>query len=260
MPNALVGLARFGMKTALIAAVGDDLFGRIGMDELREEKVGVRFMVTKKQPSAVAAGFIEIGSGQRTIALHRDITVLPKDVTPLQYPHPRLVHLDGRDLAACIKLAKWARRVGALVSFDIGSMRNDVSDIFPLVDHLVVADAFALPFTHSSDARLAIERLAELCPGEIVVTEGIRGSVGFDRIAYSRQPAYQVPCVDTTGAGDSFHAGYILGLLKGWPMPERLRFGAACAALKCTRPGARTGAPKLVDVTRFLKGNPKIYA
>lgn len=260
VPNALVGLARFGMKTAVIAAVGDDLFGHLGIEELRGEKVDTRYMVMKKQPSAVAVGFIEVGSGQRTIALHRNITILPRDIKPIAYPLPRIVHLDGRDLAACIKLAKWARRVGAVVSFDIGSIRNDVTELFSLVDHLVVADAFAFPFTHSSEAQQAAEKLAALCPGQIVVTEGIKGSLGFDRTGYYRQPAYRVPCIDTTGAGDSFHAGYLYGLLKGWSMPERLRFGAASAALKCTRPGARTGAPKLGDVTRFLKGSPAIYA
>jgi len=50
-----------------------------------------------------------------------------------------------------------------------------------------------------------------------------------------------VPVVDSTGAGDLFHAGCIYGLLQQWSIPETLRFGAAAAALKCTQLGGRPG-------------------
>lgn len=260
VPNTMVGLSRLGVRTAVIAAVGDDIFGKMSIEELNRERVDARFVVVKKQPSAVAAGLIENGSGRRTIALCRKIEVRPSDLRLLTYPVPRIVHLDGRDLRACIRLAKWARKIGALVSFDIGSIRNDVSAIFPLVDHLVVADAYALPFTDSKQAKDAISKLAMICPGEIVVTEGLAGSTGLDRDGFYRQKAYKVRVVDTTGAGDAFHAGYLYGLLRGWPMPERLKLGAVVAALKCTKPGARTGAPTICEVERFLRKEPATYA
>jgi sulfofructose kinase len=260
VPNALVGLARLGASTAVIAAFGDDAIGVMGRDELEREGVEMRYAVFKRQPSALAAGFIESGTGQRTIALHRDIHVLPRDLRLSAYPLPRIIHLDGRELAACIKLARWGKRVGAVISFDIGSIRNDVDTIFPLVDHLVVADAYAFPFTGRKTARRAIEELARFCPGTIVVTEGVKGSTGFDGRQFVYQPAYRVKNVDTTGAGDSFHAGYLYGVLNGWEPAKRLEFGAAAAALKCTKPGARTGAPTLNAVKLFLKNGPKIYA
>jgi sulfofructose kinase len=260
VPNTMVGMARLGHKTAVIAAVGNDWAGNVSVEELKKERVDTNYIIIKRTESAVASGFIESGSGQRTIALYRQISVLPRDLTTAEYPRPRVIHLDGRDLDACIKLAKWGRKVGALISFDVGSMRNDVSPIFPLVDHLVVADAFAMPFTRTRSARQAILTLARHCPGEIVVTEGIKGSLGWDRDQCHFQPAFRVKNVDTTGAGDAFHAGYLHGLLRGWSMADRLRFGAGTAALKCTRPGARTGAPRLNLVTRFLKTNPTTYA
>jgi sulfofructose kinase len=256
----MVGLTRLGLTASVVAAIGDDPAGRMSREELESEQVDTTHLIAKRVPSAMAAGFIETDSGQRTIALYRKIEVRPVDLKTADYPIPRMIHLDGRDLQACMKLARWGKKVGALISFDIGSMRNDVSPIFPLVDHLVVADAFALPFTKARNAQSAVEKLARLCPGEIVVTEGIRGSVGYDRREFYRQRAYRVTNVDTTGAGDSFHAGYLYGVLKGWPMPERLRFGAATSALKCTKPGARTGAPRLKEVLQFLKRSPKQYA
>jgi sugar/nucleoside kinase (ribokinase family) len=159
-----------------------------------------------------------------------------------------------------MKLARWGHRVGAKVCFDIGSERSDVSPIFPLVDHLVVADSYALPFTGSRVAKKAVEKLRRLCPGTVVVTEGTAGSVGCEKGEWTRQAAYRVQNVDTTGAGDAFHAGYIYGLLNGWSLARRLEFGAAVAALKCTQPGAREGAPTLGLVRNFLRGKLKEYA
>ncbi len=48
--------------------------------------------------------------------------------------------------------------------------------------------------------------------------------------------------VDTTGAGDVFHAGYIYGLLKGWTIEKTVEFASAFAALKCLKTGGRTAS------------------
>ncbi|MCX6835388.1 MAG: PfkB family carbohydrate kinase [candidate division Zixibacteria bacterium] len=106
VPNVLVGLQRLGHSTALITAVADDLAGNIGMDEVRLEGVDTRFIVWKATgQSLMAGGFVERGSGRRTIVLYREIHVKPRDVVTSKLPRPRIVHLDGRDLEACVKLA-----------------------------------------------------------------------------------------------------------------------------------------------------------
>ena len=100
----------------------------------------------------------------------------------------------------------------------------------------------------------------ERCPGAVVVTQGIRGSVGCERGRWVRQAAFRVPAVDTTGAGDAFHTGYIYGLLKGEDLSQRLRLGAATAALKCMQPGARTGLPNKSRLDRFMRRHRDMYA
>lgn len=261
IPNVMVGLARFGMRTAIITALGDDYAAEINLREIVKDSVCGDYIVVKKgRGSDTAIGFVETGSGRRTISLHRGARLTPADINTKKLPRARLVHLDGRDLPACIILARWAKSTGAIVTFDIGSIRNDVSAIFPLVDHLIVADSYAFPFTRRRSANKAIQALAKLCPGTIVVTEGIRGSTGYENGEFTSFGAYRVKNVDTTGAGDAFHTGYIYSLLKGEPMRDRLQLGAATAALKCTRPGARTGIPTLAQVRAFLKRKPVMYA
>jgi sugar/nucleoside kinase (ribokinase family) len=70
-----------------------------------------------------------------------------------------------------------------------------------------------------------------------------------DRIMYSK--GFEVEAVDTTGAGDVFHAAFIYGLIKNWDVAKILRFANAAAALKCTRMGGRA-VPTLEEMDSFL--------
>jgi len=259
VPNTLIGLTRLGCKTSIIVAVGKDILGELSVSEIERENVDTTHLAFKRTSSAVAAGFVEQKSGRRTLVLNRKVFVTPADLNLAKLPIPRILHLDGRDLEATIKLAKWGKKIGALVSFDIGSIRNDVSPVFPFVDHLVVADSYAYPFTKTADTKKAIMYLAKYGPAVVVITEGTKGQIGFESGEFYRQKAYRVDTVDTTGAGDAFHTGYLYGLLNGMEMSQRLKFGSAVAAMNCTKMGARAGMPKLNDVKKYLERNPKTY-
>ncbi|MEW5925433.1 MAG: PfkB family carbohydrate kinase [Candidatus Zixiibacteriota bacterium] len=260
IPTAMVTLARLGMKPGLIAPIGNDVFGRFVRDELSKEGVNTSYLIKKNEPTPMAAGWIEKENGRRTIVLDLKIEIKPGDIVIGKLPGTRVVHLDGRYMPACLKLARWARKNGIPVIFDIGSMRNDVSALIPMTDHLVVAEDFALPFTGAKKPHIAVEKLRKLCKGTIVVTSGIKGSIGYDEgSGYVTQKAYKVKTVDTTGAGDSFHGAYIFGLLKGWGLSERLRFASAVAAIKCTKPGGRTGIPTYDQTMNFLKKKAAMY-
>lgn len=253
VPNCLTGLSRLGHSTALITALGDDAFAEISIRQVQREHIDTRWLIRKKGLSDCAAGWIESGSGRRTLVFHPGATVQAGDIKLTGLPRTRIVHVDGRHLQACVKLARWAKKNGAEVSFDIGSVRNDVSPLLPLVDHLVVADAFALPTTGARTAKDAILKLAAICPGTIVVTRGLEGQLGYDRSTFVHQEAFPVEAVDTTGAGDAFHVGYLHGLLTGQPLAERMRLGSAVAALKCLQRGARAGMPNRRSLARFFK-------
>ncbi len=260
IPTAMAALGRLGMKAGLIAAVGKDIFGDFVKDELDKFGVDTSYLIRKAKPTAVAAGWYEKGSGRRTIILDLKTRINPGDIRLNRLPDCRAVHLDGRDVAVCLKLARWAKEKAIPVVFDVGSLRNDVSPIFPLVDHLVCAADFAMPFTGTTSLRKAVERLASLCPGTIVITCGSKGALGFSRIdGWVRQKAFRVRTVDTTGAGDVYHGAYIYGLLSGGELACRMELASAAAALKCTKPGGRSGIPTKIELKRFLSRKRPTY-
>jgi ribokinase len=261
IPTAMVALARLGMKASLMTAVGRDVFGDFVINELQREKVDTSFIIRKNRPTAIASGWIEKDSGRRTIVLDLDISVNSSDIKLSKLPVARAVHLDGRYFPACLKIARWAQRNKKIVFFDIGSIRNDVSEILPLVDHLVCAGDFAFPYTNGRTPVEVIDKLRKICPGTVVVTSGTKGSTGYDpQSGYINQKAFRVKAVDTTGAGDVYHGAYIFGVLKGWDLEKRLEFSSAAAALKCTRPGGRTGAPNYRQAVNFLGKGRARYA
>jgi len=254
IPTALVTVARLGFKSSLIAKVGNDIFGDFVVKELHDEGVDTSCIIRSDKLTAIACGWVESQTGRRTIALELQVRVKPSDIFLNGIPRPKIIHLDARDLDACTKLARWGNKNGITVMLDVGSIRNDVSQILSLVDHFVCAEDFALPYTAAGSIPKALAKLQKICHGTVVITSGLKGSIGMEIDGtIVHQTAFKVKTVDTTGAGDAYHGAYIVGLLKDWNLKERLRFASAVAAMKCTKMGGRTAIPTMRQALAFLK-------
>ena len=83
-------------------------------------------------------------------------------------------------------------------------------------------------------------------------TLGEEGVLAWDGTRFHYAPAFRVETLDTTGAGDIFHAGFIYGLLQGWSLQRQLDFGCAAAALNCTAIGARGGIQPVNSIERLI--------
>jgi sulfofructose kinase len=83
-------------------------------------------------------------------------------------------------------------------------------------------------------------------------TLGENGVLAWDGKQLLNIAAYSVPVVDTTGAGDIFHAGFIYGLLQNWSLERQLDFACAAAALNCTAVGARGGIQTVEAIEELM--------
>jgi sugar/nucleoside kinase (ribokinase family) len=83
-------------------------------------------------------------------------------------------------------------------------------------------------------------------------TLGTDGVLAWDGSRFHHSAAYRVPVVDTTGAGDIFHAGFIYALLQGWPLGRQLDFSCAAAAMNCMAAGARGGIQSIEAINELM--------
>ena len=91
----------------------------------------------------------------------------------------------------------------------------------------------------------------------VELTLGADGVIAWDGKRLHSCAAYHVPVVDTTGAGDVFHAGFIYGLLQDWPLDRQLEFACAAAALNCTCSGARGGIGNVEAIEELMASTPR---
>src|SRR5262249_26131962 len=121
------------------------------------------------------------------------------------------------------------------------------------IDFLISSSSFPGRMTGEKDLHTALTNLQETYGCRFVAaTLGAEGVLAWFQKRFLHVPAFPVKAVDTTGAGDAFHGGFVYGLLAGFSVEETLRFAHAVAGLKCRAVGARTGLPALAEVNALL--------
>ena len=205
------------------------------------------------------------GTGERTVLLKRDerLSLHPTDLKKAWIISARAMHVDGFDTAAATLAATWAREAGVPVIADLDEIYTGVEDLLPLIDHLIVSRDFPARLTGEKDLEKALQQMRSDYGCQITAaTLGPDGVLAWNGDSFHYTPAYRVPVVDTTGAGDLFHAAYIYGLLRLWPLDHRLDFACAAAALNCTASGARGGirtVDAIDDLIRVGTRYPAVY-
>ncbi|HVP37414.1 MAG TPA: PfkB family carbohydrate kinase [Terriglobales bacterium] len=256
VPTAMAMMAKLGAKVSFVGKIGDDYEGTVIRSELEKFGVDVNYLlIDHKVKSLKAFIWVDKNSGKRTVALDKTWMkpVTPKEISFLKDVSFEYLHLDGRDIEANIFLAKKAKKNGSEVILDLGSMRVDIENLFPLVDYLVVSRKFAFDYTRLEDLSQACSELKKIGFKCVVITLSEKGCVWTDSSKVNYFPGFKIEVVDTTGAGDVFHGAFIYGLLKKWKMERIIEFASACAALKCMKLGGRQGIPSLKQVQDFLK-------
>jgi sugar/nucleoside kinase (ribokinase family) len=259
--TALVTCARLGLSTRYIGSVGSDQTGRAQIESLDREGVDTSAVrVVEGAGSQMAVILVEAGVGERTVLWHRDprLTYPPDSVPEEVVRSGRILHLDGHDSAAALAAAAIANAAGIPVVIDIDRVYDDSTfDLLERVDYLIAAEELATTITGESDPSAAAAALGARFPRALTgVTLGGRGAVFVLDGVVEASPAFEVDVRDTTGAGDVFHGAFIYGMLRGWKVPETVRFAHAVAAIKCTAVGARTAIPRLDEAMAFL-GPPR---
>ncbi len=254
--TALAALARLGVSCWFHGVTGDDREGAAIRQSLREEGVDVTGLVERSNASSQTA-FIAIdkSAGTRTIFWKRPSGYpLQAEEIPTNFlSNAEFLILDGLMKDVSVFAARQARKEGIPVMLDAGRVREGMLELARMSDYVVGAEEFARELGWNDDPGSFSQEVRKLGFGITTITLGGRGSVTFAGNEIISCPAFPVEIVDTTGAGDVFHGGYLYGLLQKWPLKDTIRFASAVAAMKCRRLGGRAGIPRLSEVQQFLQ-------
>ena len=126
-------------------------------------------------------------------------------------------------------------------------------ELLPYVTILIASELFARQYSGEEDLKKALCKLGTIGAEVTGVTMGKEGSMVLDGGNILHCPAFKIDAVDTTGAGDVYHAAFGVRYLETKDLMECMRFASAVSALKCQQLGGRTGIPNREQVDEFLK-------
>ncbi|NTX05882.1 MULTISPECIES: carbohydrate kinase family protein [unclassified Myxococcus] len=246
--NVAAMLGALGVRTRYFGVFGGGDFGRLARGSLVESGVVVEGSLTVADcPQHSAAIIVDTTHGTRSLVMHKDARLrmdgIPADAAPLE--QCGLVYLDGHEPAFSRALAKRARAQGLPVLAD-AEVAEEARPLLPYLTSLVAPGKVLRELTGERELSAAARTLLAGGLRVVVGTLGAEGCEGWTAQGeHHRVAAERCEVVDTTGAGDAFHAGYIAAVQAGHGFGEALRFATKVAAVKCGVPGPRAGVDRL---------------
>jgi len=257
--TAVVACQQWGLRTRYIGKVGGDSAAALHAAEFSRLGVEAHLLTAPDCPSQQA--FILIDDyGERTVLWRRDrrLALHPEELQREWITSARALHLDGHDTAAAALAAVWARAAGVPVIADLDELYPGVEALLPNVGYLITSRDIPGKLAATDDLHKSLPAVHRRFSCRLTAaTLGTDGVLAWDGAQFHYAPAFHVETVDTTGAGDLFHAGFIYALLQGWSLQKQLDFACAAAALNCTAVGARGGIAPLSTIDHLLATGPR---
>ena len=260
------GLARLGHPVTFLSRVGTDDFGRFCIEALKAAGIATDQILH----STSATGVTVVLSSHEDRAL---VTCLGA-IAELRYEQlPSTVfvghchlHLTSYFLQHGLRpdftaIMRDARRRGLTVSFAPNSdpaqtWEPEIWKVFAEADVVFLNEAEALGVTRETDLRGALDMLGRRTSCA-VIKQGKRGATAIRRTNVVHVDGFDVNAVDATGAGDSFAAGFIHGMLRGNELEECMVLGNGVGALSTLQVGGTSGQPDPTTLENFLRTQRK---
>ncbi len=244
----------WGMSTRYVGKLGDDDAARLHREAFATAGVDARLISVASAASPQSLIIVD-GGGERTVLCRKDerLVLQPEDLEREWIENACALHVDGYDTAAATLAASWARAAGIPVIADLDELYLGVEHLIENVDYLIVSRDFPSRLMKEKNLANALKgmHLRYSC-ALTAATLGEAGVLAWDGSRFLHRSAYRVLVVDTTGAGDIFHAGFIYGLLQKWPLERQLDFACAAAAMNCMAAGARGGIQSVAAIEELM--------
>ena len=255
--NYACAAARLGLQVASLSTVGTDQFGQLIIADFEEYGVATEHVLVRPEIETHFTVILIEPSGERSIV------VVPMfkeqyddDYLQQAISQTRAIHTMPNDPALFVQMAKIAHANDVLVMIDVEATIGADREILELIlSHVDIASFNERGLVASSGEKPTVEGARSLLaygPHTVAVTLGKRGALAVTAEEAAIVPGWQVPVQDTTGAGDTFNAAFLMATLRQYPLQRRLAFANAAAALAITGLGPRGRLPTRAEVEEFI--------
>lgn len=259
----------------MIGCIGDDDFGRLNFERLKDDGVDVSAIAVHPDAPTGSAFVTYQESGERHFVFN--ILHSASGYLAITAAAERLLsrtdhlHIMGTSLFSprLIELARAAidrvKTRGGTLSFDPNSRRelprgSELAAFFDFIlagcDLVMPSGAELASLTGIGREEQAIAALLARGVSDIVVKHGAAGATHYDRNGATHIPPIRVEEIDPTGAGDCFGATYVVCWLRGMSVEKCLRYANASGAHKVLYKGPMEGVASLDDLDAWLAGRP----
>jgi len=264
--NLSVAVARLGVSAGFIGRVGNDFFEQFLIKQLEKENVDISQLQVDDKVGTALLFVIVTENGERTMYTFRGANVLLSlEQVDMDYVrNADILHVSGYTLISdpqrktALQILDAAKKACVFISFDVGVLApikatSHVHSVLPSIDLLFLNELEAVSLMGIKRPESAAESILSLGPEFVALKLGERGCLVLTKHKRFHSPAFQVDVVDTTGAGDAFDAGFLLGIREGWSLEKTARFANAVGALSVTRVGAWSALPTRREVEEFIR-------
>jgi sugar/nucleoside kinase (ribokinase family) len=261
------GAARLGLQVAFIGKVGADEFGRFVVRSLEDRRVDVSRVVVDPEIKTGLSVILSRGSDRAILTHLGSIAALRYDeIDPSTLASARHLHVGSYFLLDALRpdmpaLFKAARARGLTTSLDTNydpaeTWNGGLSAVLAETDIFLPNETELCAIAGEDDVAAALSKVAGQVPS-VAVKLGASGAVARQGENVVQAEAYPLTVVDSTGAGDSFNAGFIYGYLQGETLPAALRLGCACGSLSTRAAGGINAQPTLAETMSLLGGETR---
>lgn len=233
--NVAVYTLRLGGKASYTGVVGDDRYGELMRRAVAAKGVDVSHL--RIEPGATAVSHVEIVDGDRVFGDYEEGVMAGFRLTPED-----IDFLCAHDLVVSGLWGHTAGDLGRLkargvpVAFDFADKRDD-SNVELAIPHVDYA-FFSYDGGREEELRAFLRAMRAKGPKVVVATRGERGSIAYDGEQFYEQGVVPCQVADTMGAGDSYIAGFLFGLLRGGTIPACMALGAENSSVTLQYSGA----------------------
>lgn len=259
-PNAAVAAAKLGLRSALVACVGDDQSGRETLNALKEEKVDTQFIVAEQGKKTNYSYLLWYRDERTVLRRNEQFKYALPDIGTPKWVYVSSIGSDSLEPYDQL-VAYLERNPGVKLAFQPGSKE------IPLGQKLAhVYKHAAIYFSNVEEAgtilginTLGIEellkRMRALGPEIVVITDGPKGAYAYDGTTFLTQLPYPdpKPPYERTGAGDAFASTTVAALALGMDLKTALSWGAVNSMSVVQQVGAQKGLLSKEELEKYLK-------